>query len=132
MKFLKLLGNLDKTQEYPLSRLYGYNRQPNGTYRIVQAEANIIKKVITDIAESNTSIDTVLDKLVIELSNQRNRSDRRWTKNNLLSLCRIIYSGYTKNDFGTLVESKYYESIVPLEICKKAVRKVKKYQKEGQ
>lgn len=130
MKFSKVISAIVEPRiETPLSRLYGYERNFDGTYNIVHNEADVIAKVITTIGNSKDELDGELDKLLTELSGTRNRSGRRWTKTALLGLCKYIYGGVVVNDFGVLIPSKFYPNIVPLELCKKAVKKVRKYQK---
>jgi len=128
MKFSKAITNIfEPFHEVPLSRLFGYKRNDNGSYSTIEAEALIIKNVITSIAASTN--ENVLDTLLIELDSCRNRSGRKWTKESLLALCKLIYSGYVMADFHKIIPSRYYPPIISLEICQKAIKKANQYKK---
>jgi len=131
MKFHKVLRYLANPvrKENPLSNLYGYRRNSDGTYAAVKNEADIITKVITTIATSNDPLDKILDKLIVDLETTRNRSGRRWTAKNLMALCKYVYAGRVITDLGLLIPSNFYTEIVPLEICRNAIKKVRQYQK---
>lgn len=127
-KLLKVLPT-GKVKDMPLSKIYGFSRlAEDGKISIVPDEAVIIKKVFEIIcADSKELLSTKLDNLAYELKTKKitNRSDRNWSRITLLKLIKPIYSGSVISSTGKWVPSKFYPAIVPVDLCKKAIKRLK-------
>jgi len=128
MKFTDILKTITKTEERPLSRLYGYKRTGEGQATIVESEARIIATVIIALASKNDeNIDEILDGIIEQFTreNIRNRSGKRWTRQTLLGLVRPVYGGVVVSPRGVWRRSRIYPPIVSPERVKAAIRRLK-------
>ncbi len=128
MKFQKVIENIGK-QERPLSRIYGYRRNPDGHYEIVPDEAAVIRSVISSIATRiSDSVEQITSDLLqqYQSKNIRNRSGRLWNHQALISLVKPIYCGIVISDFGIWRKSKIYPAIVSADIVRIALKRLKK------
>ena len=108
-----------------LSRLYGYLIK-EGKITSVPHEIQLISHVIYRIATSNQPITLVIHQIVMDFgtANIRNRSGKRWTQRTVIGLVRPIYGGRIRFD-GELLFSEYYPEIVPWQLVRKALERVK-------
>ncbi len=128
MKLKDALKSFVKTKDYPLSRIYGYVRQGDGKYIIVENEAKIIKRAIEAIAKSDRdNFEKAITDLLSEFTrdNIRNRSGKKFTRSILIGLVRPIYAGLATNNIGMLVKSDLYPPIVSVDLLKKAQKTLK-------
>lgn len=128
MKFTDILRTITKTEERPLSRIFGYKRSGEGKAAIIESEARVIATVIIALASNNEeSIDKLLDGIIEQFAqeNIRNRSGKRWTRQTLLGLVRPIYAGITVSPRGVWRLSRIYPPIVATERVKAAIKRLK-------
>jgi hypothetical protein len=128
MKFTDILKTITKTEERPLSRLYGYDRSGDGKATIVDPEARVVATVIIALAtDTDASIEEILDGILQQFAEEgvRNRSGKRWTRSTLLGLVRPIYGGFAVSPRGVWRQSKLYPPIVAPERLKAAIRRLK-------
>lgn len=130
MKFNEVIKQiiLPAKIEQPLSRIYGYQRSPNGNITVVDSEAKIISTVIIQLAtQTYEPVNEILDDIVRQFATEgiRNRSGKRWTKQALAGLIRVIYSGQVVSKHGVWRKSRLYPPIVSVNNIKTVLKRIK-------
>ena len=116
-----------KQSVYRLSRLYGYRNSIDDSIKQIPAEVQVIKYVITTIAECPYPTEAIIQRIISNLSkaNVRNRSCKKWIRATIIGLVRPIYAGMVETDEGFL-ESIHYPAIVPWETLQRALKKLER------
>ena len=121
-----LLNTLTKNETI-YNRIYGYQRNPNGSIQVVETEARILR-LIYNYYLSGLSISEIKKRL--DQNNFRNRSKRLFTKNEIeLVLTRKIYTGYIDKGI-IIVKSKVYPAIISINMYRNGRKLLKNGKKQ--
>lgn len=121
--FLQILSR----KEIVYNRIYGYQRNPDGTIQVVEAEAKILR-LIHKYYLSGLSISEIKNRL--DQSNLRNRSNRLFTQSEIkILLTRKIYTGYIDTSFFN-VKSKMYPAIISINMYRNGRKLLKNGKKQ--
>jgi hypothetical protein len=121
---LRLLSraNRNSPTQKVYSRLYGYQRNPQGKIVQIESEIKTISLIfyLLGLGLSPTKVKLQLDALGI-----RNRSGKPFSNTEIKNMVRPIYTGRIKNVLGVYVRSKVYSPIVSRKTLKRALENLK-------
>jgi hypothetical protein len=121
-KTQKAVNRYRNSGEVKYPRIYGYRQTPGGV-EVVQDEAKVVRIVLGFLVMGKTPEEIKKD---LDRRGVRNRSGNRFTEDEISKFAKPVYSGMVAAKNGRLVQSRYYEPIVSVEILKKAQKALKR------